>query len=384
MNKIIFAVLSLIIASAIAQDCNNQLTASFNFGTGSLQNGNGLSYCQSLKAGQTCCDNSVIGTFQSKADQMIQELTSTVSARDQFLIKSRNAVYKLKPLLERLGTATVAALTSLLTIDPSGVGLTQDDMAAIMTVANVAQMFSTLSAYLITDVSQFQTNFTEYQKGRSTCIVELVKTQAAVWCLACDPNYATKGVSGTSITLSQTVQDRIFNACIDYISLSAMQNSVITLNFLMTDLSKMVNALESIANGNNNGLAELLSLNGSKPTNGPANNNETPVEEPNGCNESGCDWLFTSLFANGKINQDLLAIGGEFNSMFSSNRRILRNGEESTLRNNRVLQYNPGSDEAGVTVEFEENPGKVNNEDLSALRNGIIACVLSLFLAFIF
>ena len=397
MNKTIFVILALTIASVLGQSCSgNPLRAVFGFtALDSPKDGSNLNFCKSLKASTTCCDDSVVNDFQKKSDQLIRKLTDRVAARDRFLIKARNSVYSLKPTLERLITAYEKALPNLGSVD-------SDNALAVDLLATMSEAFQQLSIYIRDDITNFQANFTQYQKSRSACVVELVKTQAAAWCLACDPNYAAKGLSNSQLSFSTDLQDRILDSCYEFFSLSATQNSVISIYYMREMVNGMANAMQMVADGNFAAATQFLTRLADYVPPISDNNNELPVELPPSCNSNSCPWIFNELFKNSLVNEALLAAGGiiadpkettSFDHLREGRDEELpgRNSNKESIYQNfvgRNLQssssWNPDSNEAEVEVSFEENPGKVDNNNLSAFRNGVIACALSLFIAFLF
>lgn len=394
MCRSIFIILALTIASALGQSCSgNPLQATFDFTPlSSPQSGSNLNFCKSLKVGTTCCSDSVVNDFQKKSEQLIGRLTEVAAARDRFLIRARNSIYGLKPTLERLNTAYEKALPNLGSVDP-------ENALAMGFLVGMSGALQQLSVYIMDNITNFQANFTQYQISRSVCVVELVKTQAAAWCLACDPNYATNGISNGQLSLSTDLQDRILDSCYNFIYLSVTQNSVIFIYYMRELFNGMANAMQSVADGNFDAATQFLAslMNYAPPT---PTTNELPVELPLGCTSNSCSWIFNDLFKNGAVNETLLAAGGiipDPEEATSFARLVEERDEELPGRNSnkesiyqkfagRSLQssWNPDSDEAGVEVSFEENPGKVDNNNLSAFRNGVIACALSLFIAFLF
>ena len=377
MNKATFIILSLAIASVCGQTCTgNHLQEAFGFQMLSQpSSGSTHLFCKSLQNGQSCCSDETVQSFQQKTDDSITRLMNIVAERDKFMIQTRKSLLDMIPTFQRLGDAAYDAVIVLRkSIEEPG----ETFPIFNMLVLAMAQTLGKFSEYFSDNYSEFKNNFLDYQKTRSTCVVELAKVQAAAWCLACDPSYPQNGLNGNmELEIGEEAQKRILGSCYKFILRSDSQNSILFLHYLRGAFEKMITALEKIAEEDMTGVQDFI-MAFSQATNDVPHSNDAkePVKLPDDCTPAYCPWIFTKLFANGVLNETLLAAGGAFEAFefeSSQSSRIL-DEDGRVLQNNG--QWNPEDDEAGVNVTFEENPGQVRNDDLSALRNGVIACVL--------
>lgn len=250
-----------------------------------------------------------------------------------------------------------------------------DDMMSLFTnlQSSVAELTST--------VQKASTNLINFQNTRATCVNSLLNLQASIWCLACDPNAATKGYDDSTgiLSISNDVCTRIKGDCYPYVVSSELQNSAFDAQKVITFLSKMSELIKS--NVTATGIASALSYSGTEAADRPAN-----------CTSAaGCDWICTKLFTNGFINQQRLMSGGDVSS---SSKRILEEltitvasaADPQALRP-RVLaeralasgSYNPSATEAGTTSTFKADPAGIQAEDAaitaqqnSASKSGVM------------
>jgi len=409
MNKIFIVLFAISITTVVSQSCSNFLASDFGIQTlnSTTNETTGLYYCKSLNNSDSCCHATTINGFQQKADDMIARLTSLVSKRDIFLIQKRNEVWKLRGTLNRLKVASDNALLAIttqggLSFNISGGSggsgfLGSGNGGQAFAVMIVAAVFSEMAGQITENMTSLQSNFTLYQQKRSECVIELVKTQAAAWCLACDPLAGSKGLSGGLLSLGYELQERIIGSCGEFIVLAAEQSIFLSLYYMSAALNGMANALERIGNGDLDGGVEgfFLAMTASSSLAPPSLDEQKVVELPSYCTKSQCSWIFEKLFYNGKINETLLAAGGELSSDTSGTgdmfTRLLRErDDEEDVEDvivGRKLQsggWNPDVDEAGVNITFSTNPGKVNNNKLSGFRTGLVGFSLAVLAVLFF
>jgi len=383
MNKIFIVLLAITVTTVVGQSCTNFLATKFGFAVESnpIQS-TGLNFCNSFKTTTTCCDSSIINTFQTKTNTLLTELTQLVSGRDTFLIQARKVAYSLRSTFERLKTASAAAVPNL---EAAG------NEAAFVLLMAVG--FSEMATQMVDQFTTLQEAFIDYQTDRRDCVMEFVNLQAAAWCLACDPNFSSKGISGGALTISDSIKTKLVEKCVPFILLADSQNVFITLYYTSAIFSGIATAMEQIAGGNTQGGLQsfAMALVASANVTPPSSLTQTPVEVPGFCSENGCDWLFTDVFNQGLLDKDLLAAGGAFQEEEDQGMRLLREKDHKrdsveikrTLRERMLTGWEPEDDEAGVEVDFQVNPANIDNDDLSSVRAGLISFSLA-FLAILF
>jgi len=392
MNKIFIVLFAVSITTVISQSCSNSLASYLeipNLQTITNET-TGLLYCKSLKNSDSCCSATTINGFQKRADELIERLTTLVSKRDISWIQKRNDILKHRETYDRLGIAAERARNTI-----EAQGNYSRDRDSPSGYAHIAGYIFWRANSVIENITDIQSNFTLYQEKRRECIIEMVKTQAAAWCLACDPYVGSKGLSGGILNFSDELQNRIISSCSEFIDLAFYQDLILSLHYMRAGLSGMIDGLGKIINGDFEGGVETFSL----AMNASFSLNPPPDEEKTirhiWCSPYACPWIFTDLFYNGKINETLLAAGGEIISATRANQifgrvsiRIKERDNKDAFENivNRKLSgggWSPDVDEAGVDVEFSVNPGRVDNYNLSGFRNGLVGFSLTVF-AFLF
>jgi len=233
-----------------------------------------------------------------------------------------------------------------------------------------------------------KTNFNTYQTSRATCIVEMVKLQAAAWCLSCDPEYSLKGVDSSGyIQFSTELQQRLNSACYQYLSSSNDQNVLLLVNTLSSRLEAFSNSLDQISNNDLSGFTNLHTALDELYNPSPLATSQQPASLPSTCTSINCEFIWTSIFSQGKINENILAAGGQLSSQQNgvsvasflvSGNRSLRKDSESIVRrklsrrNLNSIGWNPDSDEAGIEIKFEIDPANVGNENKASPNSGTL------------
>ncbi len=380
LQKPLLALLLLTIASSVSSTtCGSNpllaisgITASFS----DAQVVSGLNYCKSLQNKETCCDAATINNFQAKTDNLLSELKADVSKRDQSLIRIRTHV--LPSLSSELNTlkdlANKVATNLQAHLDAGGSGNYTSDLKTSFAISLASGLAETARS-LTDDISTLKSNFPLYQNARSACVIEMVKTQAAAWCLACDPEYTSKGVSGSGIALSDTLVQTLTGTCYAYLTDSSSQSAVFSLNLMKNYLQNFTDVFTNVVTYDSSAPIEQLTawvldafLRMEDSVYSP-DNASLPIQFPSDCESSGCNWIATTLFKGGQLSETILALGGavQTESVESRLQEIRVNG--------RMLgtSWSPDSDEAGVSVTFEDNPGNVdNNSNSGVLFKGVM------------
>jgi len=258
--------------------------------------------------------------------------------------------------------------------------------------AVVTAMLNNLTSTVVDGVPNITASFGAYQRSRSTCVVQMIKLQAAAWCLSCDPAYASKGVTSSGVQLSNNLCNRLQSSCYEFVSRSASQSVVLYVKSLSSWLQSMSASLRKIAQNDITGLADLGTISAAV-YNSNTSKNESPVSMPNGCTGIGsCSWICTDLFSQGQVNETLMGLGGQVDgsTSTSTSSRLLQEEitegsvvKDKLLRKKRVLQadseWDPDQDEAGIEVSFPEDPASVNTNADFGLIQGSFICLMALF-----
>jgi len=369
---------TIILSTTQASDCNNPLLTTYGFTSlGSPQAVSDLKYCKSLT--QSCCSADTINGFKAKADDMIARLTDSVAKRDKFLVETRTkTIPKLQDKFQSLKDKAEKAVKNL----QDKIKKNSGNAASVADTVTAIQGFGDMKDSLNSLVPKAKNDFAKFQRFRATCIVKLVKIQAAAWCLACDPDYATKGISAGSLELSNGLKTSLINSCLNYFTHSSKQNSLLSFSYLSDSLDALITGLSALADGTSTDATGFESAATASEDAGSAVTDVTqkPVYLPPDCTESSCDWLESALFVAGKIKEDLLAAGGSFTEA-PTTRLLQKAKEEDVSLRGRMLAagWSPSDGDSGVEVSMLVNPGGVDNS--SAWRQGaFMSCLLGLLM----
>ena len=373
MNKIIIVLLSLVVTTVIGQSCSdNVLRGQFDL---TFLNGptaiSGLNYCKSLKNSDSCCSADIINTFQDRTDELLERLTKAVIARDQYLIQAREELSDNFAKIERFIEAFEAAWPIYSQdIENGNVGRT------VQMLLMASESLYQTSFPLFQETEAFIANFTTFQKARSTCFVELVKNQAASWCLACDPNAGDYLLGSNNLDFASEFKTRVIDACYDYLELSFSQSIIFMPRLGLPRIDNLTLWLENAAQGNEisneETLVFIMEYVEPKLVEMGSNSTTAPGEGFVCDSRQDCDFILGELFYRGLLDEDKLIVGGKFGE--SRNRKVKENFLHSRAKRlltsleilrTRKLQggsggWNPDSDEAGVLAEFPEDPANIN------------------------
>jgi len=319
--------------------------------------------CATIKAGaSTCCTVAEVATFQTKATALVEELKTAVSTRDQFIMDRRGDVLAVSDSLNSIQSSItkIAADSSISVSDTLETFFTgYDDMISTFT-----EDFTALKAAFVT-----------YQTNRQTCFNSLVQAQVSIWCAACLEAPADGGLDTTNdvMTYGTTFTGALASACSAYIASAIEQSEILSLYYVSDYLSTLATALEALANGDATAAATALTefFTDYTAITTPSANLEKIAASVGTCTTTSCDWITTDLFNEGILVNDLAAVGGAY----GTSRRLQQ--EVPAGRMLAALNVNPATDAAGITVDFPQNPGNVDNDQNSAVRNGAIACAIT-------
>ncbi len=141
----------------------------------------------------------------------------------------------------------------------------------------------------------------------------------------------------------------------------------------------MTSAFKKVADGNANGAKDFMTaLMEMAVSQASLTESSMPVELPSGCTSDECDWIATSMFDGGKLDESCLTLGGSEKSSGMQKRRL-----EDNKRRMLANSWDPDTDEAGVKVTFSNNPGGVDNSSAGLFKSIIGGLAVLLAVLFI-
>lgn len=374
---------------SLADDCKNPLLAALGFtALSSPTSGAGLKFCRSLKNAQTCCSSDTIASIQDKISNLGQRLKDSVVTRDKAISEARD---QLLPAFSQSVKKLQDAVNKMAS-NPQLIGADTAILTAITTA------FDALGQEANNGAAGLKKSFGGFQKSRTSCVVEILKLQSAAFCLACDPAYASKGVAADgSITFSDKVCKRLQSSCFSFVTAAAAQSQLLAIKTMAEMIDKLTTAIAKVAKGDTSGATDMVGVFSSYSL---SETPTAPVQVPDKCTASDCQWICKNLLVKGKLQETTLVIGGSVTDPTgmtpsgTGGKRLLVEAEEgsvvkSKLGKNRILasnEWDPDQDEAGVTVTFQDDPAGVKPSDTSNGRiigSGFI-CMIALLVSYLF
>jgi len=331
-------------------DCNNPLLAPANedgpTGVGSpVTAAASNKVCPNLAGESVCCTDTSIADIATKVKDKVKDINKFSAKRDVYINNLGNSM---KTMIDQVNT-----LQSLVASFKAGYSDIYPGFVA---------RFSTVYNMLLEwrDVAQnFKAIFISLQQERKKCYTITLQYYAAAQCLACDPNYASLGVSGTStdpiINYSPRVCRKMAEECYTYFALSAEMTSIQYLSKakpLIRFITKKINAAMDT------GYATAL-LGENMPVisvSDDGNNFETPSAFPDvlDCFSSdNCVWACENLIPNGKLQSIELGIGG----LNVTNVTVY---SPTRLLSGAPTFFNPEVTDSGVSFSVSRDPANVN------------------------
>ena len=312
--------------------------------------------CATQKAnGPSCCTAAEVNTFQDKADALVETLKTAVSTRDQYILDSRGDVLSVRDSLNSIQES----ITKLAGENTSISGLTDFFEAYESTIETFTEDFDTLKAGFIT-----------LQQNRVDCFNALVRTQVTIWCESCIETPLGFDTTAETVDIGTTAETYLARECSAYVTSAVQQAGILSLNQVADSLALLASALSKAADGDLTGAATEIAEFATEYTSitPPTNDLQKIAYQPGTCSTTSCDWA-SNLLADGVLDTDLATVGGSLTAVAS--RRLQQTG--------RRLQMtaDPETESVGVDVAFPENPGNVDNDQNSAVRNGAIACAIT-------
>jgi len=219
MRIITFSLILSLFIYGLAQDCNNPLLSKYGFqGLDEPESGAGLPYCSALQGGNTCCSSNVVSGFQNRVDGLVERLDTYNTARDLYITALKDQFLdRFEDLVENLRDYSDD-------IDE----IRQNNSTFADELEADRAEFRNISSELSGIYSNFSGALRDYQRARLQCLTAGLQAQASSWCLACDPEYASKGVldDGT-ISFSDNLCQAISDACSPFLETSAAFNPLI-------------------------------------------------------------------------------------------------------------------------------------------------------------
>jgi len=367
MKRFIAFLFMAFLAYSSAQSCDNPLLKVYGLeGLDSPVSGAGLLYCGNLQNGQTCCSNATVVQLQVMLNNVTSTLQALAGERDIYIAQ-----------LDHNYTSQFQDKVSDLTDLTDEISDIQKDNAEVgdpihTQFLSLRQLGSELND--ISDDDTFKKDFIDMQNKRVTCFTTLLQIQAEAYCLACDPNWATQGVSTNgSITSASALCTTIQDACAPYTAAMDKFNPLFQAQQAYQRLVDLINYLKvyhehkSIINA---------TISDDIPT--YTNATQRTNSEPTGCDEDSCTWQCSNLF-NGSfvMNTSIVGNGGGVIGMGDiaypdlGVTQILANGSsgDGTGSSSRRLQsstsgtWNPDLTSSQMTITVTSDPAAVTNLD---------------------
>jgi len=175
------------------------------------------------------------------------------------------------------------------------------------------------------------------QISRVKCQTEILKIAASLKCLACDPNYGTKGVaSDGTVSFSARTCTRMSFACTNYVLSSYNYSQFFILNASINWLNTATNQMNQIQNGTATNIT-LAAL----PTQPQTNDiTDYSIKHSTCSNSTYCDYvcLDGGFIKKGVLDAGALVLGGELQTGIF-NRRLLQEYDDIE----RSLQQSTGA-----------------------------------------
>ena len=206
----------------LAQDCNNPLLNFFGIqGLEIPESGADLPYCESLKTSETCCSAETVAAFEDRGEKLVAKLNNYDAARDLYLAQLSEKYFdRFKEVLDDVNELYNSEIAEIRRANATLAEELQTDINTFNRVRDQAQQIN----------DQFETALREYQDARKKCFDIALVIQASAWCLACDPNYATQGVTEDgSVIFSENLCRNISDACRPYFEQGARFNPLISM-----------------------------------------------------------------------------------------------------------------------------------------------------------
>jgi hypothetical protein len=333
--SLIFAVLTAI---SLAQDCNNPLLniMGLNQYYGSTPTiVTGTQNCKKFEGKSSCCPVSVLNSIQTYVNQT----TSTVRTQNDIRMKKYLGFHSSLTSFYQALALYKKAYTTLKSVNP----------VAAVTMASFYTQYEPYFDNMIIGLTSLGTPYAPIQLKRNQCQSEMIKIFAAAKCLACDPYYASKGVSSTgAITFSTAVCARMSVACYQYIEQSVPFSYYFLVKDVLNWLTAVTQQINQILAGGqatlNQALLPSLDITSSDPT-------DYAVSETTVCsNETVCEFACNNggLLKQGVGDVVSLILGGTQKSDLFARRRILVS--TGAGGGPGLGSFDPAENEAGVIV----------------------------------
>jgi len=328
--------------------------------------------CASLNSGAvSCCTKATVDAFKTTSDNLVIALENAAGTKDGLILAARKKVALLRTQFIALAAAyTTAVKTKLTTLTTGG-----------NTVAGTVKTF--LDAYVV-DVTAFFTNyntlktgFDTYQTARATCLTAAAKAEVAGNCLACDTAYQTKGADTATppvLTYATAFLTSLRDACYPYFVASQTQTDILRLaNFAAPVATYTENVLKLADSDDTNDAAAVTAINAAIPAASTTGISKVPAS----CDANACTWITTDLLPSLKLDQTKAILGGAVPT-----RRMLQSHNPGRMLTGNFGSATTLADEPKIAVTVKPNPGGVSNvNDLSALRVGVVSCIVAFFVA---
>lgn len=343
MKKFLPIFVMAFLACTSAQSCNNPLMSVFNItGLSAPAPAEGLAYCGNTQSGNTCCSNSTVLGLQN----MLTELTNTLQA-----LAGERDIYIAQ--LDHNYTSDFKDRVSDLTDLTDEIGDIQNANAAVGDPIHTQFLsLRQLGDNLISDDDDFKKAFVDMQNKRVICFTALLQIQAEAYCLACDPDWASQGVSSNgAINSAPAVCQIIQDSCAPYTAAMDKFNPFFQSQQAYQRLVNLIDYLKVYREHNS-----IINATISDDIPVFTNATERTNSQPENCDgDNTCEWQCQHLFSSSFVmNTTIVANGGG-----------IVGGGDVAYPNLGVTQI-PAEGESGVGTRRLQSTAGTWNPDLSS------------------
>lgn len=355
-----FFLFSTLLLYTLAQNCQNPLLQLYDIpGLSSPISGKDLYYCKNLRTGQTCCSAEVVKGFQAQVNALKYKLERVGGTRDLYNLQLHEQY--LQQFLDLLQTLSKYSnnINKIQNQDNDIGNKLSEQVALFQSIAN--------------DVKSLKDNFVnamlKYQKARATCFTTVMKVEASAWCLACDPNYKSKGVqTDGTIVFSDNLCTTISQSCYDFIIQSEAFNPYIMMRQAIGRLDSINKYLETYVKNADTIPGYVIENDYLQTTN--ATEKTISVPSSDCTNVGNCPWQCQNLLTNGLLNEIIIgngagALGEEDLNLESIGTTSGAHATASPSVNRmRILAsgnvWAPNLDETGLVIKADSDPAGVS------------------------
>jgi len=368
----------------IAQDCNNPLLDVFNLTSldkpTSIQ---GLPFCPELQNGTTCCSNSTVRGLQERLDNLTAAIQELAGDRDIHIAQlNENFTKRYEEVADSLRKrgddvekiqAINATIGDPIRIQYDSLNLIDEELHQIIYWGDqddCSYRYFRKRHCILTSVKHddnYKQFFVEYQIQRTVCLKKLLEVQASIYCLACNPNYASLGVrSDGSINRVESICKVIQENCAPMLYRAGRFNPIYQAEQSMQRLIDLTNYLNAFHDTDRTFIINVTYSGGVPHYTEPIQRTNSL---PDGCNQTSCPWQCSNFFSPQFVmNKTVVANGGGIiggADVYFPDIGVLQPSPEAgrLLQNTSAGVWDPELGTTGMEIVVDMDPAHVTNWD---------------------